>query len=237
MSIYSAMPSLIISAGISLGLYCCEKIHQNNYESTLPEVFHKRLENTEANKGNRVVQALKMRKTSNPILRSELNKETLHGLAFDVNGAFLHYSGNCVLLARAFLYNLHNGSNVLSVDNTYPILQGMSSKESDKILFGKRLTTIKHNIQGINALESEILKQHARTGDIFYIVESEGFSINLIGYEFSVGHHFNAVVLEANHSPQVQFVDAWKTSNLTPTKQDLDEKFRESGNFGLTVLS
>jgi len=237
MSTNSIIPFLVIgAAGIAFSIGYCLQKYQENYESTLPELFCTRLSNTEVNEERRVINALKKRKNLTPVVKSELTKDTLHRLAYDVNGALFHYSGNCVLLARAILYNLREGANILSVANTHPFFQGIKPKQSDKILFGKDLAIVKSNIQGITALESEILQHHVRTGEIYYIVQSKGFPINLGFYELTVGHHFNAVVLKVNHAPQVQFVDAWKTSNPTPSKQELDKKFRGSGAFCIAVL-
>lgn len=156
------------------------------------------------------------------LIQSHLNKNQLAKLAKEVNSSFLHISANCSLLSRALLFNLKAGKSAISVNNIYPIFEPANSVVTEKLIFnGQMLTEAASHICSVKDLELEIINLYKKHGEKFYVVS--GTHKTILGLE--VGHDFNAVVIEKDNKPLVQFVDAWKTSNLVPTLLDLEKRY------------
>jgi salmonella plasmid virulence protein D len=186
----------------------------------------------------RTIKALKTKKNPEKINRENLTSKKLSEIAKDVNGSFIHCSGNCVLLSRAMLYNLTQGKNILSVNNTAPFYKGFDETiDIDKVIFGKALTAVKKQIDDVEDVVTAILDEFAKSKERLYLIESEGFEISIAGTSFTCGHDFNAVVLwNNNDKPYVQFVDAWKTSDFTPSEEKLAQRYSH-GNFTIKKLA
>jgi plasmid virulence protein D len=206
------------------------------YKSELPADIKGRVacEDFKDAKSERIIKALKSKKDPEEITYQSLTKEKLAQIANDVNGSYLHYTGNCVLLARTMLYNLTNETNILSANNTPPFYSPLSRISSEKILFGKELVSLSGHFS-TDELESAVLEVYKRYKQAFCVITSIGYRLPIVGKTSE--HDFNAVVLfdkEAN-KPYVQFVDAWKTSNYTPSKEELKQRY-PNGRFGIHFL-
>jgi len=191
---------------------------------------------------DRVTGALKTKKAPEKINSESLTEKRLAEIAKDVNGSLIHCSGNCVLLSRAMLYNLAQGKNILSVRNTTPFYEGfddsLKTSAIDRVIFGKPLTIVDEKLDSIDKVVTAVLDEFSKSKERYYLVESEGFDISIAGSTlFSCGHDFNAVVMmDDQDKPYVQFVDAWKTSDFTPSEERMDKRYSD-GIFTVKKLS
>lgn len=160
---------------------------------------------------------------------NNLNKEELRKIAKNVNNSRFHCSGNCVLLSRCLYFNLLNGKTFMSAGNTYPFYRPVDANICEHLIFGGSLPVIYSRLNNVEKLEESLIKTYKEMGCKHFIV---GFSPLLPN---SSGHSFNAVILlDEAQKPYVQFVDAWKTSNPLPSKQDLVSRYT-NGYFDVQI--
>lgn len=151
-----------------------------------------------------------------------LSLSSLAKMAKRVNSSFIHISGNCTLLSRCLLYNLKKGQPILSSKNTFPIYLGVSEITADQIVFGKGLSVVESNLVTLADVEEAVIREFETSGEKFYVISSSNYKIPLFG---SCGHYFNAaVLLDEAGVPFVQFVDAWKTSEILPTREQAEKR-------------
>ena len=174
----------------------------------------------------RIIDALKIntKGTSVDLKHTDISTEKLEHFIRDVNVATLHFSGNCALLSTIVMYNLLNRHNsFLAASNTYPILTGVSESVASKLLLGQDLTQYGYRCNSIDALETQILECYIATGKQVFTISATEYRVPIVG---ETGHDFNAVVLmDKDGNPRVQFVDAWKTSDHLPSKDNLINKY------------
>jgi len=157
--------------------------------------------------GERIEKALVP--LNNPeTIEDDLNKEKLKKIAKDINVSTIHASGNCTLLSRCLLYNLKNKKCILGTKNTFPLNKSVNTVAANKIIFGQHLSIVQTSLRNIDDVEKSLLEAYSKTGERFYVIDAEK-------------HSFNAVILLDQDKPYVQFVDAWKTSNPTPKRHEL----------------
>lgn len=153
------------------------------------------------------------------------DKPTLAKLAAETNAAMLHCSGNCVLLSACLLHNLMEPQHRLAVGNSYPIYEGFDSRVVEPLIFGQELESV-GCCDSIDATRETILATYQETGQRFFVLSTTGYQLPLLG---ECGHALNAVViLDHQGEPAVQFVDAWKTSNPTPSDEELAARYRNA---------
>ena len=182
----------------------------------------------------RITEALRVSKyASENISANGPTYDQLKKIAHNVNAAFFHCSGNCVLISRVLLYNLSYNQN-LSCVNTYPITIGVDEDVVELTLFGKNLDRFAQCYdwivwskgQGdevndkcmIDNVETKILDRFKKTNQRYYIVTFSGYAVPFLG---RCSHSLNAVVLTQGAETKVQFVDAWRALRSMPTKIEL----------------
>lgn len=161
---------------------------------------------------NRASRAIHCVKHPITIDTENLNKDSLVALAEKTHHSCIHFSGNCILLSLVFLFNLKAKRQLLTVGNIYPFFKGLSYIPLIKLLFNQQTFSTEQNVHGIKACEKQILESYTHTGEKFYIILRED-------------HALNAVIINNNGTPKVQFVDTWKTSNYVPSYEDLEKKY------------
>ena len=173
----------------------------------------------------KILNALKVNKypTIIDLNNKNISNKALKTFVADSNGALMHYSGNCVLLATLIMRNfLANDRVSLAAKNTYSIFEGIDINESTNLLLGQHLI-YSRPFNSIEELESHIIRNFNTNGERVFIILSEGYKVPIVGES---GHAFNAVVLtDLNNKPYVQFIDAWKTSNYLPSIKELQQKY------------
>lgn len=200
--------------------------HQSKYNNKLPTTIQDNLKNVyDRSEASRIEASLQTFKDPKRIDINKLDKETLNSIAKDTNAAFVHFSGNCALLAHCFLYNYINQKQELAAINTYPVYEGVSSDIVEEALFGDTLIEICKS-ENLKDIEKEILNNYNQTGQSCFILNTSGYQVPLMG---SSGHELNAVVLKDKFgNPKVQFVDCWKTSQCTPTHDQLAARYKNA---------
>lgn len=161
-------------------------------------------------------------------LPKELKMGDLKGIADFVNYTYVHYSGNCVLLAASVHFNIENNANILRAENTASPHVGLEAEVVDQVIFGKVLGP-SYSLGTLGEVSKEVLRRYEVNGDRSCIVSSEGYRVPLVGES---GHDFNAVVLlDSSNKPFVQYLDAWKTSNTIPAMESFERYFSPSASF------
>lgn len=164
----------------------------------------------------------------------KLTRQNLQQMAKYVNNTYIHYSGNCVLLAACLHYNLHYRKDILSAKNTASPTIGISGTIVDQLIFGKQLES-SHRFHCLADLEKELLMRYMINGERSFIIQAQGYTVPIIG---QCGHDFNAVVLcGEDNKPYVQFVDSWKTFNVLPTITELNAHFPIISRILYSILS
>lgn len=173
---------------------------------------------------DRIKEALYIHSDIKPI--NALDRPTLAALAKRVNAAFIHYSGNCAILANAMAYNLIAGREVFCVKNTFPLHLGLNHrvtagffhKWSDRVVHKQYYGLM--NFQEINKL---LIYDHSYTHNQIYMIYIH-YPI-LFGLT-SEGHSFNAVILkDKENNPEVVYVDPWFPSKPLFTSAELDKEY------------
>ncbi len=193
--------------------------------TALPEEIRQRID-LDNGEHQRIDKGLLYRRNIRLIPSEGLTKNALNRLAQETNATFIHASGNCVLLSLSLLRNLIRENNALCVQNTFPIYRGISSVDAATIVFGEELTYVSAGMSNLDEVEDTILRNYYEHNERFYVLSSQGYRVPLLG---ECGHNLNAVVLiREDGQPYVQFVDAWKTSDTTPTKETLSRRYQEA---------
>lgn len=160
------------------------------------------------------------------------NREDLRTMAVRVNDAIFHYSGNCNLLSHCLLYNLTNGRSILACKNIEKFYQGIEAEDISEIVFNRQLTEVATS-RDLEFLETQLIEHSSITGNRFYLIESSGYTIPILG---AVGHAFNAVIIpNAENNLTVQFLDAWRRSDPAPTRENLSKRYNK-GQFAAFCL-
>lgn len=168
----------------------------------------------------RIQSALRAQVSAEPC--DTTNRESLKKMAQRVNNAMFHYSGNCNLLAHCLLYNLVNDKSILTCNNTPQFYKGLEDEDICPILFNKLLTKVAKT-QNLESLEKHLIEHSSNTGNRFYVIESYGYIIPLLG---TCGHALNAVVIPGEDGKlSVQFLDAWKKFDAAPTRESLSKRY------------
>lgn len=166
--------------------------------------------------GARIRKALKAQANPKPIDTENLDRNKLKKIARHINMSSFHCSGNCTLLARSVLYNINHGQERLGAVNSFPIYKPLKEKELQSIIPTWRF---RNRYKGIEELESSVKMIHEIFGSHCCIVNVWR---KIPGMNRSIGHAFNAVIIKgAEGSKEVQFVDAWRKRNPTPSKKEL----------------
>ncbi len=185
----------------------------------------------------RVADALMIQEAPREVSVDNLDQippKQLAKAVYSVNGAAFHYSGNCALLQAVFMYNMVNPHGViLSGTNTSEPMRAVNSGMAQFLITGGPLEPVKGgDIHDIDQLEEKILEHYKASGQRVFAIDAEGYQVPLMGES---AHGFNAVVrLDSSGEPHVQFIDAWKTSNSLPTKDDLRAKYSDSATFKIS---
>ncbi len=171
----------------------------------------------------RIVSALKWVKKPFHFKLEELNEKSLAKIARKTNGATIHFSGNCTVLAFSLLYNLLTNKTELKGTNTYPIYRPVNSEQAEQIILGKKATPIKWGISEIEKFAPEILSRFKSSGERFFLV-----AMNYLIFGKPGGHIFNAVVVGEKEHARVIFVDAWNTlTSPIDSPESLVKKYRK----------
>lgn len=222
----------LLFAGISLGAVGAGMLAKFivkafRYKHSVPNDVqaNKQTIDAETDEVKRVELAINTLKNPSKIDHSILDKNQLNKLAAEVNAAIVHYSGNCTLLSHCLLYNLVHGEQKLAAINSYPVTNGLDTEVVEKMLFGKNLEVLP-STNSIEGLKTQLIDQYHKTGTRYFVLDTEGYSVPLIGES---GHSLNAVILlNKQQKPFVQFVDAWKTSEHTPSEQQLSSRYKDA---------
>jgi salmonella plasmid virulence protein D len=184
---------------------------------------------------DRVFDAVKP-STESYSMEGEIDAGKLSKMASKTNAAgFWHYTGNCVLLSRCFLYNMIHKTLSFVVNNTKKWWKGISTDIMDTFLFHKELTEVSGDYTDVDSLTWRLLYEYKKNKEnsCFIIrVERQVFGLEL-------GHDFNAViVLDKEGKPQVVFVDPWRTYRRNVmTVDELAKKFLpDHQTFGILKL-
>ncbi len=230
-----AIPILTSGAiAAAAGLYTLYKRHSDQFNDRIPQNLAGRVNQTQYEE-KRIARALKSKREVEPLDISQIDKKSLRKLASDVNGSFIHASGNCALLSLVFLYNLLCKCNILSVSNTFPPHNEIISISAERILFNEVLLIHATRLKGLDAVKESILTRFLQNGDRFYVVTTDRCFILPIS-NLESGHTFNAVVLKNEKGVDyVQFVDAWTTSNQTPETESFKKCFPKDACFNISV--
>jgi plasmid virulence protein D len=165
---------------------------------------------------------------------NKLTKQVLADLAYKTNNTYIHYSGNCVLLATCIFYNLTERKIELTVQNTGKPWTGFNSEIVEPMLLGKRLGETLGPFKTLDEVEVAILKEYKISGKYVFVLDTSEYILPIMGrlpLGLSLEHALNVlVILDQNNEPMVQFLDAWKTSDTLPTKESLASRYT-GGNF------
>ncbi len=184
--------------------------------------------NGDSKEVKRIKDALCIESKERILYPENLSREDLKQMARYVNNTYIHYSGNCTILAACLHYNIHHRQDILSSKNTASPTVGIDSEIVDEVIFGQELNQ-SQCFNSIDELKMEILNRYDINKEDSFIVSAENYIVPIIG---ECGHDFNAVVLcEYDNKPYVQFIDAWKTSNVLPGLEQLKRHFPSSANF------
>lgn len=228
----------VILSIFSIGFFACKKASQflHRYSDTIEDILQHIIENALAYNipdTERIINALVYNKDHFSFTIDTLNKNKLNKLADSINATFIHYSGNCALLAKCMLYNLKLGKNVLAVKNTYPFYQGIGENLIDLILFGQLISRYPINkfsiqasdfLSSIDEVQKMLINIFEGNGERCFII---GILPNNIKTSFiNPGHFLNAVII--GDKPEIVFVDAWKTSDYLPSVEQLIQRYPKS---------
>ncbi|WP_433735996.1 T3SS effector cysteine hydrolase SpvD family protein [Pseudomonas putida] len=181
---------------------------------------------------NRIQQSLHFDPYPEP-LPERLSVDDLQRVASYVNYTYLHYSANCVLLSACAHYNLEYKANILRSENLSSPYTGLNPEVVDEVVFGVSLRS-SFRYLSLEDVEREVLRRYEINGDQSCIVSAEGYVVPLVG---EISHDFNAVVLlNSENRPIVHYVDAWKTSNTTPSREELKSHYSPSTFFTVRSL-
>ncbi|MHC8353961.1 T3SS effector cysteine hydrolase SpvD family protein [Pseudomonas sp. LB3P81] len=175
----------------------------------------------------RIQQSLHLDESPKP-LPEHLSVEDLRQIARFANYTYIHYSGNCSLLSACVHYNIENNANILRCENTSSPHMALDSDVVDMFVFGDvlNLSCCFHSLEEV---DKEVLRRYEVNGERSCIVGAENYVVPLIG---ECAHDFNAVVLlDSESKPMVQYLDSWKTSNTTPSMEELKSYFPASAYF------
>ena len=91
-----------------------------------------------------------------------------------------------------------------------------------------KLTPLGPPSRTLEEVRDLILRHYKRTHERDYVIKAFGYQVPVLG---PCGHAFNAVILDNAIKPVVQFVDAWKTSEVLPTLQQLQSRMHPDTQF------
>ena len=177
-----------------------------------------------------IIRALKLNQKPTPIQKESFDRANLTTVVSEVNASHVHISGNCALLAVSLMYNLLNVHECfLAVKNTYPIYEGVDPVVAEKVILGQSLSF--SNQCSLDDLEKTIVDTYNKTGEKVFSIQAYEYSIPILG---EMGHCFNALVyLDEHQQPQVQFMDAWRTSSPLPSMDMLRQHYNASTRFDI----
>ncbi|ARD38133.1 T3SS effector cysteine hydrolase SpvD family protein [Edwardsiella ictaluri] len=184
--------------------------------------------NTYLSDFKRIKDAICIESNVPSIYPEHLSKDDLRKMAKYVNNTYIHYSANCALLSSCLHYNIFNRQDILSSQNISSPTLGFEEYLVDQVVFGEQLNRT-HYLNSIDEVQDEILKYYTINGEDSFIISTENYTVPIVG---ECAHNFNAVVLcDDNHTPQVQFIDSWKTSNPLPTLDEIKSRYPSSATF------
>ncbi|WP_253382013.1 T3SS effector cysteine hydrolase SpvD family protein [unidentified bacterial endosymbiont] len=197
-------------------------------QDIMSHISLKNINSNDSNEVKRIKDALCIESKERTLYPQNLSRDDLKKMARYVNNTYVHYSGNCALLSACLHYNIHHRQDMLSSKNTASPTVGLDSANVDKVIFGKELNQ-SYYLNSIDEVEEEILNRYDINRESSFIIRAENYIVPIIG---ECGHSFNAIVIcEYNKKPYIQFIDAWKTSNILPSLQEIKKHFPSSAGF------
>lgn len=160
----------------------------------------------------RLLPAIKW--NSNPLEFKSLSEDILRQITTATNAAWFGCTPNCTLLSAGLLYNLKVGQAQFGFDNVFPIYKPISLSTAHNLIFGKNL---QFENTTIGELPRSLIKIHRETGETIF---SLAVDYNFILFGHSLGHCFNAAIINENNTTTILFADAWKRSVYNTEKLD-----------------
>ncbi|AUT30163.1 T3SS effector cysteine hydrolase SpvD family protein [Escherichia marmotae] len=208
------------------------KIVTTNYRSNTEisikeEIYDNYLKNRGSADIERAYKSLYISDVCKFFNNKEINLSGLRRLARFTNSAQFHYSGNCVLLAACFHYNIKNGGYFLSAKNISNPFSGLDSICVDTLIFGKSLNE-SYSLGSFYELKNYIVNCYLNTGNISFIIHAEG---TILGGRMDTAHDFNAVIVNTDGNIRVVFVDSWKTVHKVKSETQMENSIHRNTYF------